>query len=282
MKLLKYILGLALVAGGMMLTSCDQENEGAIYEPWAQNVSFTTASTKTITTSVDTVIPVHVRRSFTEGSYTANYVMTTDYAENFTDQNKGTVTFADGEGLAVVYVKAHNMEIGKSYTATLTLQDVKLSADTTFDNQNVSTVLNVFCDYVWTEAGACTFVDYTWEDGYASKENGVPIYHAAGTNIYKISQPLYYVYNGIYSNPSTADLTFYMDNNYNVTMPEGFWDMVYWGYYCYYTSTSYPDYCYVEKIEDSTYGSGYEVGFLITPDNASLYIGGIEFYPTWK
>ena len=39
----KYILGFALLAG-FVLTSCDTKNEGAIYNPPFQNVSFETAT----------------------------------------------------------------------------------------------------------------------------------------------------------------------------------------------------------------------------------------------
>ena len=47
MKLGKYILGLALVAAG--LTSCDQDNIGAIYEPKVANITFLAAEQSTLT-----------------------------------------------------------------------------------------------------------------------------------------------------------------------------------------------------------------------------------------
>jgi len=73
MKLTKYILGLALMAGAATLTSCDQENEGAIYEDSVyQNVSFLTSSTSTSTDQTEALIPVDLSRTMVGEAYTAN------------------------------------------------------------------------------------------------------------------------------------------------------------------------------------------------------------------
>ena len=272
MKLTKYILGLALMAGTLAFTSCDQDNEGAIYEPWAENISFVSAAPAQITTSGDTIIPVHVRRSLTNGSRTVSY--TYENADgHITDQNSGSVTFADGEGLAVIKLKAHDLTPGTLYQATLTLPEgLKDDADTLFNNQNLQTTINVLCDYNWVQVGTCTFVDYTWYDGYSG--DGIPVYRAQGFNTYYIEAPLYHLYYGVESNPSTGNFQFDMDANGTVTVSEGLWNnMKYWDYVPYYTS-SYPDYCFIEELENNGYG----VNFLLY-NGGSLYTGGyFEFY----
>ena len=126
MKINKYFLGLAaaLLFG---LTSCETKVEGPIYTPMSQNVSFETAKPATVTTSETSVtIPVRVVRATTTGSLTANYTATASDEGIFSDSGNGSVTFADGEGVAIITVNANNLEKGKDYTYTLTLVPLRL------------------------------------------------------------------------------------------------------------------------------------------------------------
>jgi hypothetical protein len=138
-------------------------------------------------------IPVRVVRATTTGSLTANYTATASDEGIFTDSGNGSVTFADGQGVAVITVNANNLEKGKDYTYTLTFGAAEAAtADTITNSQNLQTVISIHSDYNWVSAGTCTFVDYTFGDGVAAKN--VSIIHAEGTNIYRIIQPFMAVY----------------------------------------------------------------------------------------
>ena len=117
MKLGKYILGLALVAAG--LTSCDQDNIGAIYEPKAANISFLAAEQNTLTQEETLTVPVAIGRATTNGTYTANVTMT-DASEGVSLKSQ-QVTFADGEGMAYAIVEFTNMQKGIEYSCSLEL-----------------------------------------------------------------------------------------------------------------------------------------------------------------
>ena len=118
MKLGKYILGLALVAAS--LTSCDQDNIGAIYEPTVANISFMTAEPSTVVTKASSIeIPVALSRAIKNGSYTANVTLTDAPANVSLKSNQ--VTFADGEGIAYATVVFNEMEPGETYTAKVSL-----------------------------------------------------------------------------------------------------------------------------------------------------------------
>ena len=179
MKLGKYILGLALVAAG--LTSCDQDNIGAIYEPTVANVSFMTAEQSTLTKANSITVPVAVSRAKTDG--TASYAITiTDASEGVTlkDQN---VTFAAGEGMAYVNVDFANMGPGQTYECTLNLSsEAAATANPDFGEQIISTKVSVMCDFDWEELGNGFYSSPDWWE----EEFYVPITHAKGSNIYRM------------------------------------------------------------------------------------------------
>ncbi len=270
MKLGKYILGLALVAVG--LTSCDQENVGAMYEPTVANISFLAAQQSTLTDKTSIEVPVAIGRATTNGEYTANVTMTG--ASEGVSLKSNQVTFANGEGIAYATVVVTGMEQGTSYSCTVNLSDAdKETANKDFGKQISSTNVTVMCDYNWVSAGTCTFVDYTWEDGYAAEN--VPIVNAEGTNIYRIKSPLAYVYDSNYvdGRGDTADFEFNLNADGSITVPDGT-PLNYWGYLSYFDS-AYPSYCYVEQ-DGNTYG----VHFLLL-NGEDLYTGGyFEF--TWN
>ena len=194
MKINKYFLGLAaaLLFG---LTSCETKVEGPIYSSMGQNVSFETATPSTVTTSETSLtIPVRVVRASTKGALTANYTAAASDEGIFTDSGNGSVTFADGEGVAVITVNANNLEKGKDYTYTLTFGAAEAAtADTITNSQNLQTVIKIHSDYNWVSGGTCTFVDYTFNENGQSAKN-VPIRHAEGTNLYEIVQPFMAAY----------------------------------------------------------------------------------------
>jgi len=267
MKLGKYILGLALVAAG--LTSCDQENEGAIYEPTVANISFIGSEQSTLTDQTTLEVPVAISRAITSGSYTAN--VTLSNASDGVSLKSNQVTFADGEGMAYATVVLSGMEQGNEYTGTLTLSDAdQATANTTFGEQITSTTVSVMCDYNWVSAGTCNFYDYTFGDG-ALGEN-VPIENGEGSNVYRIISPYTYVYPD--DGAPAHTITFTLNSDGSISMKEGDWFNL-WGYGYYYDTTDWGSYCYVLQE-----GNVYDVNCLLKVDGEVTYLA--EFVFEWN
>ena len=179
----KYIFGLALMAG-FMLTSCDKDNEGAIYSPSWQNVSFETEEANQLLTQDASIsIPVRLIRSNVGEAYTAHYTLNSETPENFSDANGGQVTFNAGENAAVVTINVNNMEKGNLYQATLSLSDADVAlADTITKTAVAATTISVMCDYNWIALGKGHYDSPDWwEESF-----DVNIMKAEGANIYKI------------------------------------------------------------------------------------------------
>lgn len=179
MKLGKYILGLALIAVG--LTSCDQDNVAAIYEPTMANISFMNAESSTVTKDFSVTIPVALSRAITNGDYTANVTLT-DAPANVSLKSQ-QVTFANGEGIAYAYVEFKDMEPGETYTCTVNLSAADAqTANTEFGEQLTKSTVSVQCDFNWEELGNGFYSSPEWWE----EEFYVPVIHAKGTNIYRM------------------------------------------------------------------------------------------------
>ena len=264
MKLGKYILGLALVAAG--LTSCDQENISAIYEPSVANISFLTGEQSALTDKTSIEVPVAVGRAMTNGSYTATVTMS-DASEGVSLKSN-QVTFVDGEGMAYATVVITGMEQGYNYSCTLSLSDAdKQTANTEFGEQITSTKVVVMCDYNWIPAGTCTFFDYTFGDGEVGEN--VPIQNGEGSNVYRIISPYTYVYPD--DGAPAHKITFYLNNDGSISMKEGDWFTL-WGYGFYYDTADWGNYCYVQQE-----GNLYDVCHLLKVDGAVTYTAEFAF-----
>ena len=201
MKLGKYILGLALVAAS--LTSCDQDNVGAIYEPEVANVSFISAQQSATTEAENLTVPVAIGRAITKGEYTAKVTMS-DASEGVTLKSN-QVVFKDGEGMAYAIVEIANMKKGTSYTCKLDLSaDDLATANTKFGEQVSSTRVVVMCDYNWINLGNGFYSSPEWWE----EEFYVPITHAEGTNIYRMM--------GLFQDGYNIDFTINADNTVTV------------------------------------------------------------------
>ena len=157
MKMNKILMGLAIMAGGLF-TSCDTDNEGAIYNVYTPNVSFETDEAETLVSESSTDVKVKLVRFGTSGEYTVHYTGTADTEGIFTDENSGTVTFQNGSSTAYVTLKAANMEKGNTYTYTMTLSDEDIAtADTIIGNPVQKIDVVVTCDYTWELFGTGVF-----------------------------------------------------------------------------------------------------------------------------
>ena len=179
MKLGKYILGLALIAVG--LTSCDQDNKGAIYEPTHENITFMSAEQSTLTKEQTLEVPVAVTRSITKGTYTANVTLSEQSEGVSLKSNQ--VTFADGEGMAYATVVFSNMFPGQTYSGKLSLSAADAgTANPDFGEAVTTTTVSVMCDFDWLELGNGFYSSPEWWE----EEFDVPIVQAKGTNIYRM------------------------------------------------------------------------------------------------
>lgn len=258
MKLGKYILGLAIVAAGLSLTSCDQENEGAIFEgPAMANVSFAKAAVNAETEETTITIPVVVTRTYSAEAYTANIVLAEGKAENVKLKNN-QVTFAAGEQSASTELEITDIQEGDHYTCVLKLSDADANTANKFDSQNHTMTIKVV-RRGWIDAGTCTFMDYTFGNGETAEN--VPIQNAEGTNIYRIVAPYYYTYPEDDATMDNIVFTLYDDGS--ISMQEGDWFTL-WDYGFYYDSANWGSYCNTAVHEDNLY----EVNFLLKVDGA--------------
>ena len=271
----KYIFGLALMAG-FFLTSCDTDNEGAIYNPSWQNISFEKANANQLLTQDATLsIPVRLIRSNVSETYTAHYSLTSEQEGIFTDNGGGQVTFEKGKNDAIVTLTANNMQKGTLYEATLTLSDAdKAQADTITNGAITATKISVMCDYVWVDAGTCTFTDFIFsEDENGATAENIPIINGQGSNVYRILRPHYYVYKDDAFATDAANIEFYLNDDNSIKLPAGT-SAYLAGYYLYMDYGDYASYCFVEQD-----GNTYKVNHLLL-SGSNLYTGSFSF--TWN
>ncbi len=181
----KYILGFALLAG-FVLTSCDTKNEGAIYNPPFQNVSFETATpAQVMVKSSSTDIVVRLIRSNTSQAYTAHYTLIPENQGIFTDGSGGQATFEPGMAETFITLKANNMLGGNVYKAKLKLSDAEVAqADTTTNSATLETTISVKCDWNWLALGKGVYDSPEWWE----ETLNVNIEYAEGSSpkLYKI------------------------------------------------------------------------------------------------
>ena len=226
--------------------------------PSIQHLSFTTDNTVMETMNSNIGFGIPVTRATTEGEYRASISFETNDGENLRSDNY--VYFADGQNQTNLWVNAFDMEVGKTYTAVIRIDD---SAGTA-GGQYPSTTLVVRRIEV-VEAGMANFVDYTLEDEGVSADN-IPVYNIKGTNEYYLQSPFYYAYWG--EGVQQTNWYFNLNADGSITPKDGSWGITLGGQYnCVYLG-SYPSYCYVEQD-----GNTYTVHYLLQVD-AGYYVGG--------
>lgn len=275
MKITKYLFGLALLALGMSMTSCDKENEGAIYNPASSNVSWEQKAYSTKTAEETIEVPIMISRATKDGELTVNYTVEASDPEVLSDDHNGKVNFAAGEGMATVKVKAANMEKGTTYTYTMTLDDASAAADENLSAIKTITV-RIESDYTWLDGGTCRFIDFNFGDGV---EGEVEVLKAQeNPNIIKLLNPFLALYG---ENPDDAEyfkdsddiiVTFYDAPDASGNVGEIGTGLIMGEYTIEYLPSRYPSYCYFQA--DDNY---YTVGHLIGVDGEPTYVGGFDF-----
>ena len=147
------------------MTSCDKENEGAIFGSGANNVSWETNKVDIVTDDSEVEVPVKISRTNKSGNLTVNYTVKASTDGIFSDDCKGTVTFADGEIMKLVNVKANIKEKGQKYTYTMTFDDAtKGDIDQAYSRNLAQEIKISVLQYSWVDAGTCTFIDAVFYD----------------------------------------------------------------------------------------------------------------------
>ena len=239
-----------------------------------QNITFMQASQQATTDAASTTVKVPVKRSRTVNPTNINVIVETDQFSNIPLQS-ATASFSVGQSIAYVEVPFQNMEMGQTYTCTLTLSNVEGTANPDLGEQILTTTVSVTREASWVNACTATMTDETWENDPVT--GVVTVQHVTGTNRYRLVSPLYVLYNGIEADPDQSHFEFLLDDDLNMTIETGYY-VNYWGYQMYYNSTSYPSYCKVERSGDT-----YTVHFLLTNENGTTpsYVGGpwtLTFY----
>ena len=177
-----------------------------------------------------------------------------------------TVTFGAGATEAEIPV-TFDFQLGQR--GTLTVGFAKSDA---YDYGRDQCTINVLRDYVWLNMG---MVEYHEEDFELDKPTLVPIQRAEGTNNYRLAD-LYHHITVANEDPDVIPpglhLPFTLDDDYNaVSLPDGFTDLG-TGYEVYWNTTNYAAYCTFKNN-----GNNYSLGYLLTPNRSSLYIGSASF-----
>ena len=285
MKNLKH-LALALIAM-VGFAACNTDNEGAIYEPKAQNISFEKKTlAKALTSETSYTLSVRVTRNVGQGAYTANYTVTPKQECTYTDNNGGKVDFIDGQTVSYITLTVTNMQKGTLYSFDIELSQAdKDQADLNTNTAVTATNIGVLCDYNWIQVGSGTYTDVYWfeatlgVDGASAEE--VPIYNAEGTNIYRLANPNLYVWEacepGADFKPGAYNIDFHLSDDGTITFDDGLYDvgMYYKGsvYSLMYFTSDYPEYC--AAFNDNGFIAVYGLEY----NDGSLYLtGGLPFF----
>lgn len=158
-----------------------------------------------------------------------------------------TVTFKDGESVVVVPV-TFNIGLGETETVLFTLPEEET---TVYENSSVS--ITVSRDYTWVKNGTADF----FEDIFYGLSATVDVQQAKeGDHLYKFVTPMRTLFrqNGETELPGGVDLIFNMDEDGNITMEQGIYDVESGtsliedgAYQFYYACKQYPQYCYFDN-----------------------------------
>ena len=181
MKLNKVLFGLTVVAAALF-SSCNKDNEGAIYSNQGNaGLSFTASTLATVEVPASNpVFDVEIVRGNTVGAATGNLTATLKAGNaEVSGVTVSGYSFADGQNSTTVSVNISPLEVGVAGSLTLTIADADASVGAV-----KSTTMKVSKAYEWESLGNGQFYDNFF--GMTSQPE---IRKAKGFDRYRVMEP---------------------------------------------------------------------------------------------
>lgn len=242
-KIFKYFMMVVVAIAGLSFSSCsDDDDNYTVGEQSDGAYLYADFSAKTFLPSDNQTFTINVGRTNTAADQ--SFELKCDN-EKFTVP--ATVNFKAGESVVAVPV-TFDLGMGETETAEFTLP---AEATTAYGNESVS--ITITRDYTWVKIGTADFTDEIFTGASAT----VDVQQAKeNSNLYKFVTPMRTLYrqNGESTLPGGVDLMFTMDEDGNITMDQGIYDvedgttLIEDGaYQFYYACKQYPDLCYFDN-----------------------------------
>ena len=178
MKYIKSLFSILMLLSLCVFTSCEQENEGVIYDANNQGLSFTFNTFEFSAPANNPVISVPVYRAVANDAYTASITVATE-APGVTAPS--SVSFAAGEHETTIDINL-GQELGVGVIASITV--TLIEADASIGGVSETSV-SAYKEYVFESLGMGTFQD-NWALGGTYS---VEIQKAQGFDRYRVIDP---------------------------------------------------------------------------------------------
>jgi hypothetical protein len=178
MKYIKSFFSILMLLSLCVFTSCEQENEGAIYDANNQGLSFTFNTFEFSAPANNPVISVPVYRAVADEAYTSSITVSTS-APGVTAPS--SVSFAAGEQETTIDINlGSELGVGVIATITITLNEADASVGGVAETE-----ISAYKEYVFESLGMGTFQD-NWALGGTYS---VEIQKAQGFDRYRVIDP---------------------------------------------------------------------------------------------
>jgi hypothetical protein len=181
MKLNKVLFGLTVVAAALF-SSCNKDNEGAVYSNQGNaGLSFTASTLAAVEVPASNpVFDVEIVRGNVVGAATGNLTATLKAGDaEVSGVTVSGYSFADGQNSTTVSVNISPLEVGVAGSLTLTIAD----ADASIGGVK-STTMKVSKAYEWKSLGKGYF-----QDNFFGMESEPEILKAEGFDRYRVIEP---------------------------------------------------------------------------------------------
>jgi hypothetical protein len=178
MKYIKSLFSILMLLSLCVFTSCEQENEGAIYDANNQGLSFTFNTFEFSAPANNPVISVPVYRAVADEAYTSSITVSTS-APGVTAPS--SVSFAAGEQETTIDINlGSELGVGVIATIIITLNEADASVGGVAETE-----ISAYKEYVFESLGMGTFQD-NWALGGTYS---VEIQKAQGFDRYRVIDP---------------------------------------------------------------------------------------------
>ena len=178
MKYIKSLFSILMLLSLCVFTSCEQENEGVIYDANNQGLSFTFNTFEFSAPANNPVISVPVYRAVADEAFTSSITVSTS-APGVTAPS--SVSFAAGEHETTIDINlGQELGVGIRATITITLNEADASVGGVAETE-----ISAYKEYVFESLGMGTFQD-NWALGGTYS---VEIQKAQGFDRYRVIDP---------------------------------------------------------------------------------------------